>query len=311
MWEACRKNLLCFVEAQLGMIWDCGPVDLSEHEGIVNVVSLQEEYSFPSSFGKKKKVYRNNVEKSPYSNSKSKNVVGTKSSNSYEGLPKVETFNICLPGFRDIETQEILRPGMVLLKHYISLRRQIDIVNTCNSLGEGPGGFYRPGYKDGAKLRSHMMCLGMNWDPQTRKYDKVHPVDNCEPPDILLGLRLLVERHCLIKKDSDMVNPEDILPSVSPNICIDRDESRENLHKRLPVVSLSIGDSAEFLYGDGREVDQAKEVLLESGDVLLFGGESRMVFHGVPSIVPSSAPEPLKAKTGLRQGRLNLTLRQF
>ncbi|KAK8663628.1 hypothetical protein V6N13_083437 [Hibiscus sabdariffa] len=275
----------------LGLRSSLKTVDLSEHEGIVNVGSLQEEHSFPTSFGKKKKkVYSNNVEKSPYSNSKSKNVVGTKSSNSYEGLPK------------------------------------IDIVNTCNSLGEGPGGFYRPGYKDGAKLRLQMMCLGMNWDPQTRKYDKVHPVDNCEPPEIPLGLRLLVERaikdaHCLIKKDSDMVNPEDILPSMSPNICIvnfysvhgrlglhqDRDESRESLHKRLPVVSLSIGDSAEFLYGDGREVEQAKKVLLESGDVLLFGGESRMVFHGVPS----SAPEPLKAKTGLRQGRLNLTFRQF
>ncbi|KAL4386515.1 hypothetical protein GQ457_09G013160 [Hibiscus cannabinus] len=315
----------------------------TEHEGIVNVGSLQEEHSFPTSFGKKK-VYSNNVEKYPYNNSKSKNVVGTKSSNSYEGLPKVERFNICLARFRDIETQEILRPGMVLLKHYISLRQQIDIVNTCNSLGEGPGGFYRPGYKDGAKLRLQMMCLGMNWDPQTRKYDKVHPVDNCEPPEIPLGLRLLVERaikdaHCLIKKDSDMVNPEDILPSMSPNICIvnfysvhgrlglhqDRDESRESLHKRLPVVSLSIGDSAEFLYGDGREVEGAKKVLLESGDIvrtiaskisyifptLLFGGESRMVFHGVPSIVPSSAPEPLKAKTGLRQGRLYLTFRQF
>ncbi|GMI93063.1 hypothetical protein HRI_002975600 [Hibiscus trionum] len=304
-----------------------------EHEGIVDVGSLQEEHSFPSSFGKKKKkkkVYSNYVEKSPYSNSKSKNVVGTKNSNCFGGLPKVERFNICLPQFRDIESQEVLRPGMLLLKHYISLREQIDIVNTCNSLGEGPGGFYRPGYKDGAKLRLHMMCLGMNWDPQARKYDKVHPVDNCEPPEIPLGLCLLVQRaikdaHCLIRKDSDMVNPEDILPSMSPNICIvnfysihgrlglhqDRDESKESLKKGLPVVSLSIGDSAEFLYGNGREVDLAKKVLLESGDVLLFGGESRMVFHGVSSIVPSSAPEPLKAKTGLRQGRLNLTFRRF
>ncbi|GMJ08535.1 hypothetical protein HRI_004522600 [Hibiscus trionum] len=305
-----------------------GTVNSSEHEGIVDVASMQEDH-FPSHFGKKK-VYSNYVKKSPYSNSKFNNVVGTKSSNRSEGLPKLERFNICLPRFRDIRTQEILRPGMVLLKHYISLREQIEIVRTCNSLGEGPGGFYRPGYKDGAKLRLHMMCLGMNWDPQTRKYDKRHPVDNCEPPEIPLGFCLLVQRaikdaHCLIKKDTDMVDPEDILPSMSPNICIvnfysvhgrlglhqDRDESRQSLHKGLPVVSFSIGDSAEFLYGDGREVDQAKKVLLESGDVLLFGGESRMVFHGVPSIVPSSAPEPLKTNTGLRHGRLNLTFRQF
>ncbi|KAE8662763.1 2-oxoglutarate-dependent dioxygenase family protein isoform 2 [Hibiscus syriacus] len=294
----------------------------SGYNGVVDVASPLVENYFPSHFGKKK-VYRKNFEES-------NNAVDTKSSECSEGLPKHERFNICLPRLRDIKTQEILRPGMVLLKHYISLRDQIDIVETCNSLGEGPGGFYRPGYKDGAKLRLHMMCLGMNWDPQTRKYDKRHPVDNCEPPEIPLGFRLLVQRaikdaHCLIKKDSDMVNPEDILPSMSPNVCIvnfysiygrlglhqDRDESRESIRRGLPVVSLSIGDSAEFLYGDGREIDQAKKVLLESGDVLLFGGKSRMVFHGVPSIVPSSAPEPLKMKTGLRHGRLNLTFRQF
>ncbi|KAB2062544.1 hypothetical protein ES319_A10G159500v1 [Gossypium barbadense] len=278
-------------------------VNLSEHEDSVNVPSLQEyeheriakiaRHSLPRHFGQKK-VYPGGVVKKS------------------EGLPVVERFNICLPGFRDIKTREVLRPGMVLLKHYISIREQ-------------SGGFYRPGYKDGAKLRLHMMCLGMNWDPQTRKYNKQHPVDNCEPPDIPLGFRLLVQRaikdaHCLIEKESDMVNPEDILPSISPNICIanfysihgrlglhqDRDESRESLRK-----GLSIGDSAEFLYGDEREVDQASKVLLESGDVLLFGGESRMVFHGVPSIVPFSAPEPLKSKTGLRHGRLNLTFRQF
>jgi len=39
-------------------------------------------------------------------------------------------------------------------------------------------------------------------------------------------------------------------------------------------VSFSIGDTAEFLYGDEREVDKAKRVLLESGDVLIFGGKS-------------------------------------
>lgn len=91
----------------------------------------------------------------------------------------------------------------------------------------------------------------------------------------------------------------------------DRDESRESLHKGLPVVSFSLGDSAEFLYGDERDVEKAEKVVLESGDVLIFGGESRLVFHGVSSIVPNSAPKELLQDTGLRPGRLNLTFRQF
>ncbi|XWS35387.1 hypothetical protein CRYUN_Cryun21dG0122000 [Craigia yunnanensis] len=303
-------------------------VNSSGLEKFANIASQQEERSLPSHSGKK--VFTN-VSKSPSGQSQySKNLVGTNNSDCSEGLHKVERFNICLPRRRILETPEVLRPGMVLLKHYISLREQINIVKTCQTLGEGPGGFYRPGYKDGAKFSLRMMCLGLNWDPQTRKYNNRHPVDDCKPPNIPHEFRLLVQQaiqaaHCLIKKDSHMVNPEDVLPSMSPNICIvnfyttygrlglhqDRDESRESLHKGLPVVSFSVGDSAEFLYGDQREVEQAEKVLLHSGDVLLFGGESRMVFHGVPYIIPGSAPETLLAETGLRHGRLNLTFRQF
>lgn len=91
----------------------------------------------------------------------------------------------------------------------------------------------------------------------------------------------------------------------------DRDESRESLHKGLPVVSFSIGDSAEFLYSDQRNVKKAENVLLESGDVLIFGGESRHVYHGVSSIIQNSAPEELVRDTCLCPGRLNLTFRQY
>ncbi|EOY04520.1 hypothetical protein QUC31_017227 [Theobroma cacao] len=303
-------------------------VDSSEHKGIANSLSLQDKCSLPSHFGKK--VVNIYVPKSVSGESKSKDVVGTKNTDFSEGLPKVERFDICLPTRRAFGIQKVLRPGMVLLKRYISLCEQINIVKTCQTLGVGPGGFYRPGYKDGAKLRLHMMCLGLNWDPQTRKYDKRHPIDDCEPPNIPCEFCLLVRRaiqdaHCLIKKNYIVGNVEDVLPSMSPDICIinfyttngrlglhqDRDESRESLHKGLPVVSFSIGNSAEFLYGDQRDEDKAEKVVLDSGDVLIFGGESRMVFHGVPSIIPNTAPQALLAETGLRRGRLNLTFRQL
>ena len=91
----------------------------------------------------------------------------------------------------------------------------------------------------------------------------------------------------------------------------DRDESRESLSKGLPVVSFSLGDSAEFLYGDQRNVDAAQRIVLESGDVLIFGGDSRHIFHGVSSIIPNSAPNSLLEETNLLPGRLNLTIRQL
>lgn len=77
------------------------------------------------------------------------------------------------------------------------------------------------------------------------------------------------------------------------------------------MVSISIGDSAEFLYGHTRDEDKLSTVVLESGDVFIFGGRSRLAFHGVKTIFPNSAPPALLKESRLRPGRLSLNFRQF
>lgn len=79
----------------------------------------------------------------------------------------------------------------------------------------------------------------------------------------------------------------------------------------MPVVSFSIGETTEFLYGDVGDEEKLSKVVLESGDVLIFGGESRLIFHGVSNIKPKTAPRWLMDETSLRPGRLNLTFRQY
>ncbi|KAF3451992.1 hypothetical protein FNV43_RR08088 [Rhamnella rubrinervis] len=233
---------------------------------------------------------------------------------------------------RSVEAQNgfVLRSGMVLLKGCISLDDQVKIVKVCRGLGLGPGGFYQPGYRDGAKLHLKMMCLGKNWDPETSEYGDQRPIDGTRPPIIPLEFNQLVEKaiknsHSLIGNECKAGSVEDILPWMIPNLCIvnfysssgrlglhqDRDESPESLDKGLPVVSFSIGDAAEFLYGDERDVEKAEKIVLESGDILIFGGKSRHVFHGVTAIKPNTAPKALQEATNLRPGRLNLTFREY
>ncbi|GJZ72733.1 oxoglutarate/iron-dependent dioxygenase [Tanacetum coccineum] len=213
----------------------------------------------------------------------------------------------------------VLRPGMVHLKNYISINDQVEIVKICQEFGMGPGGFYQPGFNSGAKLNLHMMCFGRNWDPQT-KYAARYRCDGSQTPPVPDKLVSLVKTSI---KDSQA--HDDKIPSMHPHICIvnfytttgrlgmhqDRDESSNSLRKGLPVVSISVGDSARFLYGHNRDVRKANEVLLESGDVLIFGGKSRNAYHGVKVIIPNSAPLPLLQQSKLRPGRLNLTFRQF
>lgn len=90
----------------------------------------------------------------------------------------------------------------------------------------------------------------------------------------------------------------------------DKDESPESLKAGIPVVSFSIGDAADFAYGPSRDEERCRVVRLESGDVLVFGGASRMLFHAVRAIHPDTAPAELLQRTNLRPGRLNITFRQ-
>lgn len=215
----------------------------------------------------------------------------------------------------------LLRPGMVLLRGYLSLSDQKKIVERCRELGVGVGGFYQPGYGEGVEMHLKMMCLGKNWDPHTSQYGEQRPFDGAKPPLIPPEFHTLVSNAL---RDSNALFPHDPLPSISPDICIvnfysqtgrlglhqDKDESKDSLRRGLPVVSFSIGYSAQFLYGDHRDPDKAQKLQLESGDVLIFGGPSRNVFHGVTAIDTTTAPNLLQ-HINLRPGRLNLTFRQY
>jgi alkylated DNA repair dioxygenase AlkB len=47
------------------------------------------------------------------------------------------------------------------------------------------------------------------------------------------------------------------------------------------VVSISVGDEATFLLGGQVRKDPVRRLELLSGDVIWFGGPSRLIFHGV------------------------------
>ncbi|KAI3784785.1 hypothetical protein L1987_43890 [Smallanthus sonchifolius] len=213
--------------------------------------------------------------------------------------------------WRNTETCcEILGPGMILLKNYITPQGQ---------LGVDIGGFYEPRNPSGDKLRLHMTCFGRNWDPVT-KYENPYRSDGSDPPKVP---REFIHFAKTVIKDAQ-AHLDDV-PSMVPDVCVvnhysshgrlglhqDRDESSDSLRKGLPVISISIGDTAEFCYGHTRDENKLESVFLRSGDVLIFGGKSRLIFHGVKKIYIMSVPEQINYATKLIPGRLNLTLRQF
>jgi alkylated DNA repair protein (DNA oxidative demethylase) len=80
----------------------------------------------------------------------------------------------------------------------------------------------------------------------------------------------------------------------------DRDEADFD----APVVSVSLGATALFRYGGTDRPAPTRSVRLESGDVVVIGGPSRLCFHGIDRLYPGTST--LVAN----DGRVNLTLRR-
>jgi alkylated DNA repair protein (DNA oxidative demethylase) len=86
----------------------------------------------------------------------------------------------------------------------------------------------------------------------------------------------------------------------------DKDEGAASLAAGIPVVSVSLGDTARFLFGGLKRRDPVDAIPLESGDAFVFGGPARLRYHGVSRILPGTAPPELHL-----DGRLNLTFRRY
>ncbi len=81
-----------------------------------------------------------------------------------------------------------------------------------------------------------------------------------------------------------------------------QDRNEEDLV--TPVVSLSLGDTAVFRIGGTRRKDPTRSIRLASGDVVAFGGEDRLIHHGIDRIIPGTST---LVPGG---GRINVTLRR-
>jgi alkylated DNA repair protein (DNA oxidative demethylase) len=102
-------------------------------------------------------------------------------------------------------------------------------------------------------------------------------------------------------------------PGFRPDVClINRYEpgAKLSLHQdrdeqdfSQPIVSVSLGLPATFLFGGARRNDRPARYRLESGDVVVWGGPSRLAYHGVEPL--ADGDDPLTGRC-----RINLTFRK-
>jgi alkylated DNA repair protein (DNA oxidative demethylase) len=201
-------------------------------------------------------------------------------------------------------------PGAFHLPAFLPVERQRSLVEQCLSLIDGEVPAYVPVVRGGGKMHVRMLCLGRHWNGQTYSYEPTRrDFDGLPAPPLPDAFRTLAQAAAAavgMKLDADLCILNHYVEDGRMGLHQDKDESTASLAAGFPVVSVSLGDTARFLFGGTRRRDPVDAILLRSGDTFVFGGPARLRFHGVSRILPGTAPSGIGCA-----GRINLTIRQF
>ncbi|HEV2344465.1 MAG TPA: alpha-ketoglutarate-dependent dioxygenase AlkB [Actinocrinis sp.] len=202
-----------------------------------------------------------------------------------------------------------IAPGAVHVPGWLGAQRQRELVAACRSWASSPVPIRHTRLPGGGVMSVQTVCIGWHWQPY--RYSRIaHDVNDQRVapfPDWLadLGRQALIDAY-QDPQAASAYDPDTALINFYEG------QARMGMHQDkdercdAPVVSLSIGDTCVFRFGNTESRNKPyTDVELESGDLFVFGGPSRFAYHGVPRVFPGTG-DPI---TGLASGRLNLTLR--
>jgi alkylated DNA repair protein (DNA oxidative demethylase) len=148
-------------------------------------------------------------------------------------------------------------------------------------------------------------CGAVGWisDRRGYRYQALDP-DSGQPwPAMPAVVRRLAVRAAAAAGFAGFEPDACLVNRYAPGTRLSLHQDRNERDLRAPVVSLSLGLPAWFLFGGLRRADRTQRVALSHGDVVVWGGRQRLAFHGVAPLADGE-----HELTG--RYRINLTLRQ-
>jgi len=142
--------------------------------------------------------------------------------------------------------------------------------------------------------------LGWVSDAAGYRYAAVHPLTGRPWPPMPPVLLDLWARFAGADRAPDSCLVNFYRQGARMGLHVDADEADDT----VPVLSISLGDTAIFRLGGVRRGDPTRSLRLASGDVCVLGGAARRAYHGVDRIIPGSS------RLIAGGGRINLTLRR-
>ena len=201
-------------------------------------------------------------------------------------------------------TELVIAPGAVLLRGYAcdsdqALLQAFAEVTTSAPLRHliTPGGYTM------SVAMTNCGPLGWVSDRRGYRYQPHDPVSGAPWPAMPALWRELARRAAAAAGYADFQPDACLINSYQPGAKLSLHQDKDEKDLDAPIVSVSLGLPAIFQFGTAKRSDRPLRLRLAHGDVAVWGGPSRLAYHG---IAPLEAGEhPL---TGPR--RINLTFRK-
>jgi DNA oxidative demethylase len=148
-------------------------------------------------------------------------------------------------------------------------------------------------------------CGAAGWvsDRQGYRYTRSDPESGLPWPPLPPPLRLLAGRAAQMAGFAEFEPDACLINRYLPGARLTLHQDRNEHDLSAPVVSLSVGLPATFLFGGSQRRDPIRRITLGHGDVVVWGGVQRLAFHGIAPL--KDGEHPLTGRS-----RLNLTFRR-
>lgn len=201
------------------------------------------------------------------------------------------------------ERREALGPGAVCLRGY-ALDRERDLIDALAAITAAAP--FRRMVTPGGQTMSVAMtnCGDLGWitDRRGYRYEAADPLTGRPWPPMPPAFHELATRAAAAAGYGGFVSNACLINRYEPGARLTLHQDRNEGDFTAPIVSVSLGLPAKFLFGGLKRTDRPLRVMLEHGDVTAWGGPSRLAFHGVDTLKDGHHPA-----TG--RCRINLTFR--
>jgi alkylated DNA repair protein (DNA oxidative demethylase) len=200
--------------------------------------------------------------------------------------------------------KEILADGAMLLRGYAAVNAEQLIRALDKVLQDAP---FRHMVTPGGFRMSVAMtnCGHAGWisDRKGYRYDAIDPETGRSWPAMPAEF-LKLARGAAAEAEFPGFEPDACLVNrYEPGARLTLHQDRNERDFTAPIVSVSLGLPATFLFGGDTRRERPRRMRLESGDVVVWGGPARLAFHGVAPL--ADGDDPLTGKY-----RINLTFRK-